>query len=537
MSPLNALILGLGLFFLGLRLVGDNLKGLAGGSLKSGFAGTTHNPLLGSGLGLLAGALMQSATAVTFICVSMVSAGLLTMATAGHIIIWCNVGLTALAFVATLNIHPFVALVVGGAGIVMGVIRNRSWQTAAGVFLGIGLILLGLQQMGEGAAPLKDEAWFRQGMDFAVSSPPMAFLAGILAAAILQSNTGATMMVITLAGAGALGFEDAALMIYGTNLGAIALRFFLSSAMQGDSLRLVRLEDLFCLWSGVLMLALFYLESAGIPLVFALAHAITKNQSQALAVVFTLSNLIPALAMLPLLPKWRRLIEHLWPGKPAATPGRPLFLTQQSLDQPRVALVLMRRELANLLSLLAATLGSNPSAPSPDPLDKENEKPSSAFFKLSEAIEQFSVKLASRQQLPEKQTEELQRLRAGLSGIRHLEEALRFYSNRCRKTRNLTPGAREKLDAELSTFFARAIAILDSGDTSDLPSLLSESKRHSPALEKIRTDLFPQGAAGGDVELAALLEDFELVAWTFHRIVKILLRLQAGGASPTRNRT
>jgi len=156
MSPVNALIFGLGLFFLGLRLVGENLTRLSGGGLRNGISLTTRRPVLRMALGVAAGALMQSATAVTFICVSMVAAGLIGTSAASAIIIWCNVGLTALAFVATLDIHPAVAFVVGGSGIVLGVVHAKSWQTVAGVLLGMGLILLGLQQMGAGAAPLKD---------------------------------------------------------------------------------------------------------------------------------------------------------------------------------------------------------------------------------------------------------------------------------------------------------------------------------------------------------------------------------------------
>jgi phosphate:Na+ symporter len=76
MSPVNALIFGLGLFFLGLRLVSENLTRLTGGSLRNGIALTTRRPVRPIALGIASGALMQSATAVTFICVSMVAAGL-----------------------------------------------------------------------------------------------------------------------------------------------------------------------------------------------------------------------------------------------------------------------------------------------------------------------------------------------------------------------------------------------------------------------------------------------------------------------------
>jgi phosphate:Na+ symporter len=116
----------LGLFFLGLRLIGENLRRLYGSSFRNVIKRTTHSPLFGAGLGTLAGAVMQSATAVTFILVSLTDSGLIKAGAAAPIIVWCNVGLTALAFVTTLNIHPIVAYIVGGVGIALGTLRFRS---------------------------------------------------------------------------------------------------------------------------------------------------------------------------------------------------------------------------------------------------------------------------------------------------------------------------------------------------------------------------------------------------------------------------
>ena len=52
---------------------------------------------------------MQSATGVTFVLVNMVTSGLIEAEAALAVITWTNVGLTALAFVVTLDIHPLVA--------------------------------------------------------------------------------------------------------------------------------------------------------------------------------------------------------------------------------------------------------------------------------------------------------------------------------------------------------------------------------------------------------------------------------------------
>src|SRR5262245_65103615 len=107
------------------------------------------------------GALMQSATAVTFILAGLVSTGLVEAVAALPVIVWCNVGLTALAFITTLDIHPLVAWLVGGAGIASGVLKDTRRHAGARVLLGMGLILFGLENMGSGAAHLSGEPWFR----------------------------------------------------------------------------------------------------------------------------------------------------------------------------------------------------------------------------------------------------------------------------------------------------------------------------------------------------------------------------------------
>jgi phosphate:Na+ symporter len=522
MSPLNALVFGLGLFFLGMRLVGDNLKGLCSGGFRVGIARTTQRPVLRGMLGLSAGALMQSATAVTFICVGMVTAGLLSATAAGVVIIWSNVGLTALAFVAALNIHPYVAFVVGGSGIVLGIVRIRAWQTVAGVLLGMGLILLGLEQMGAGAAPLKNEESFRHAMALAVGSPPLTFLAGILIAAILQSNTGATMMIITLAGAGAISLENAALLIYGTNLGAIALRLVLASGLKGKAARLVRLEDLFCVISGALMFLLYYLEAAGLPLVFALARELAGGIPPQLAVIFLLSNLIPAVLMMPALPWCQKLLVALWPGEASGDTGVPKFLQMTALDDPPTALDLLRKELANLTGGIT---GEEANAED----SGEESSPPPDFQSLSLAIEDFAAKLASRSALRKSEAKRLHKLRAILSGIRHVEEAVRSVAGRARRNPDaVSPELRLSLSSTLAQLVAAAAVAMNDPDPGPANAFREQTKRHGPFLDELRHRAFPPAESRSvPIARAALSEDFEIAVWTLHRLAKLICSTDA----------
>lgn len=514
-SPLNTFLLGLGLFFLGLQLVGQNLRVLSGGSFRNMVKAATHTPILAGLLGVIAGALMQSATAVTFILVSMVGSGIIRTAPARMVVVWCNVGLTALAFLATLNIHPFIALLVGGAGIAMGSVRARPWNTIAGALLGIGLILFALDQLSKGAAPLKDAEWFRSGIGFAVGSPVVGFLCGIAAAALLQSNTGAAMLIITLAGAGALTLEQAMPILYGTNLGAIILRGFLAMGLRGDSLRLVRMEDLFCVVSGVLMMGLFFAEALGLPLVRAMVEALGSGIGQQLALVFLISNFLPALVITPLLPLCAGLLKGLWPNDPVPAPGEPAYLSTQAVGDPASALDLIPRELGRLIG----SLSLEPRV-SEDP---ENHTPPS-FVSLASKIERFCARVASENRLSDWESLRLQRLRAWLHTIRHIGEAVGEFAD---VLAGLTPeemrvaeGYRGWLQKHLS-LAAAATATLAKDD---VETFYESSKAHGPEAEAVRGQFATAAkdcGASCRLALSALSDDFDIAAWLIHRLSKL----------------
>ena len=502
------MILGLGLFFLGLRLIGDNLRRLSGSSFRNVIKATTHSALLGAGLGTLAGAVMQSATAVTFILVSLTDSGFIKARAAAPVIVWSNVGLTTLAFLTTLNIHPLVAYVVGGAGIALGTLRVPLWQTIAGSLLGMGLILFGLEQMGEGAAPLKDAEWFQGAMSLALASSSLTFLAGVLVAMLLQSNTGAAMLIITFASSGVLGLEPAMLMLYGTNLGAIGLRLFLSAGLRGEQLRLVRLEDFFCVLSGTLMVALFAIEKAGVPLVAHLVDSIAAPITTKLAtVVFLISNLLPALLISPALGGVLQFLKRLWPDTPAIDdPSRPMFLRKQALDDVSSAFDLMKKELARLLG----TIHLSTATQSP-----EDEAPPRAFQDLALAIEEFAAKLASRSSLSQAEASRLHLLRAELSIIRHVEEGIRYFAQAIGRQ-----GGPAILSETLEKLLSLATSAAQTERSDLVQELLDKTKLKGEEMSRLK-----ETVASASLSATALFEDFSIAVWTIRRLAKLLAHM------------
>jgi phosphate:Na+ symporter len=520
MHGLSALVLGLGLFFLGIQLVGENLRRLSGPSFRRAIHRVSERPLLSALTGVGFGALMQSATAVTFILAGMARSGIVTARGAAPVILWCNVGLTALAFLVTLDIHPLVAYLVGAAGIFSGMVRQPLWRAAAGVLLGVGLVLFGLESMGDGAAPLRNQEWFQHMLAATVDSPLVAFAIGVLAAAILQSNTGAAMLIITLAGVGSFSTAQAAMLIYGTNLGAIGLRVFLALNLDRPARRLVRFEDIFCAWSGVLMIALFFAEEAGVPLVLAAVEHIASGPKLQLALVFLLSNLVPAALMSGAIGPILRQLERWLPGESSAALAQPKYLSDAALSDPTTAIDLMSKELSRLLVAVhlepkRAELGED-GEPEGDP----------AFGQLSATIEQYGARLAAKNALDEKNAHFLHLLRAELSLIRYFEDTVREFNDALFEVHDRADlrEAVYTLKHGLHELIRAARRASEEPTAASVETLRALTKRHGESLKAQVAKAKSQSAAP---EIAALSDAFELSAWMLHRLSKVLSQFVA----------
>ncbi|HVU86251.1 MAG TPA: Na/Pi symporter [Pirellulales bacterium] len=541
MNVLAEFALGLGIFFVGMQMVGEHLRQLSGPSFRALVARSTSSPWSGVGLGLVAGAMMQSATGVTFILVNMVTAGLISAQAALPVIAWSNVGLTALAFVVTLDIHPLVAGSVGVCGIAATLIRQRTARQVANVLLGVALLLFGLQSMGAAAVPLKETQELRTAVQYTVTSPALAFVAGFLLAALLQSNTGATMLVITLAAQGMFGLPTAAMLIYGTNLGAIVLRLLLSIDMRGVPRQLVRFEDAFCLASGLLMVALFFIERVtGLPLVLAGVAAATDKIALQLALVFLLANLLPAIVVMPALGPSLAWLARRWPADEVADAAQPEFLTPQSLDDPASAVDLIPRELARLLTSLQCSVRTHRAGT--DTSDVEDQR-AADYAALTARIDEYAAQLSTRplqksvaQRL--NATRELTALVGYLAEsyvqLRHSHRALRHFPD--------TAAIRDQILAALELLLGIAATAVDTRQPAAIAHLREQSRSRSVLIEQARLASV-SGATGDDTRNSRiaertatqkLLADFELSTWIIHRISKLLDELtpQASGAAP-----
>jgi phosphate:Na+ symporter len=102
MAPAIVVLGGVGLFLLGMSVMTDGLKALAGSALRTVLGKAAATPLSGASWGAILTLLVQSSSAVTMTTIGLVSAGLLTFPQGLGLVFGANVGTTGTGWLVAL---------------------------------------------------------------------------------------------------------------------------------------------------------------------------------------------------------------------------------------------------------------------------------------------------------------------------------------------------------------------------------------------------------------------------------------------------
>jgi hypothetical protein len=102
MSTVISVLGGVGLFLLGMTVMTEGLKALAGPALRTVLGKVAATPLLGSFWGAVVTLLVQSSSATTMTTIGLVSAGLLTFQQGLGLVFGANVGTTGTGWLVAL---------------------------------------------------------------------------------------------------------------------------------------------------------------------------------------------------------------------------------------------------------------------------------------------------------------------------------------------------------------------------------------------------------------------------------------------------
>ncbi len=264
MTNLLMILGGVGVFLYGLRIMSNGLQKAAGDRLRSILNGLTKNRFTGVFAGFLITCAVQSSSATTVMIVSFANAGLLDLAQAIGPIMGANIGTTITGWMVSLlgfkiSITKF-ALPIIGIGFPLSFINSRHAKQWSEVLVGFGLLFLGLKFLKDGVPDLKQNpeqlAWLQEWATMGFWSIILFILVGTVLTIIVQSSSATMTITLAMAAKGWIGFDVAAAMVLGENLGTTITAYIASIGANRSAKRVARSHTLFNVFGVVWMLPL-----------------------------------------------------------------------------------------------------------------------------------------------------------------------------------------------------------------------------------------------------------------------------------------
>ncbi|MCW5756005.1 MAG: Na/Pi cotransporter family protein [Phycisphaeraceae bacterium] len=352
---------GLGVFLLGMLLLTDGLKALAGSAMRRVLRRWVRGRLSGLGWGALATALVQSSSATTLATIGLVSAGLLTFTQSLGVIMGANLGTTSTGWIVSqlgfkVSLGTIAPVIVFVGVLARLVARGRwAWFAHVGAALaGFGLLFLGIDLLQDGMAGLAERL---AGSDGTVHALP-AFLrggtfigqlalvgVGAVMTLVMMSSSAAMAATLAAVASGAIDVPTAAALIVGQNIGTSPKAIAASIGAGAAAKRTALAHLLFNVVAGALALLLLG------PLLWLcqwLGDAVGAGDGPTVLAAFhTLVNALGVAVLLPLAGPYARLVERLLPDRgPPAT----RYLSPAVAQVGPVALEAARRGLVLVLA-------------------------------------------------------------------------------------------------------------------------------------------------------------------------------------------
>lgn len=342
-------LLGAGALLLwGLRMIKTGVMRAFGASLRLWIAHGTGNRFMAVLSGIVATLALQSSTATAVITASFASNGAIKPRMAQAVMLGANVGTSIAAVILSLDVHW-----VASAMVLLGVtiFQLSKYVRGKGVgraVLGLGLMLLALQLVGNVTGPLRESEVMIAILSGLTDAPAFALILAAVLAFVASSSLAVVLFVALLASAGIVSPPLAVTLVAGANLGG-AIPPLLAVLGEGVEARRLTLANLVVRAVGAILLTIFAVPAASL-LVDVLPGA--DSLTIAAHIGFNLALLV---IFLPLLGPIGKLAALAIPKSATAERGAN-YLDDSVLDTPTIALATAARETLRVSDIVLAML-------------------------------------------------------------------------------------------------------------------------------------------------------------------------------------
>lgn len=333
---------GIGLFLLGMILLTDGLKALAGGALRGVLTRSTSNRYQAVASGAAITAMVQSSSATTLATIGFVSAGLLPFAQAVGVIVGAAVGTTSTGWIVSLlgiklSIGA-IAMPLVGLGALARLLGKGRIANAGLALAGFGVIFVGIATLQTGMEGVASQFDLSRLHADTIGQRLILVAIGFGMTVVMQSSSAAVATTMTALHTGVLGFEQACVLVIGQNIGTASTSAIASIGASTPAKRTALAHVLFNVCAGAIGFAL-------LPLALWTERTLDPDGSEramALAAFHTAFNVLAVAVFTPWLGKYAAFVTRIIPER---GPALTRFLDLSVANVPGVAVEAARRTL------------------------------------------------------------------------------------------------------------------------------------------------------------------------------------------------
>ena len=395
------LLAGVGVFIVGMNMMGEGLEKGAGSGLKRLLGKISNSRLIGVGIGTAVTAIIQSSSATSVMVIGLVNAGVMTLFQAASIILGANIGTTVTGLIVALSgskgtiSFSDIAITLAFVGVMMMFVKKNDKVKLLGtIFCGLGVIFVGLDIM-SGALDGDAISSFFTGVFESVTAPILLIILGAIFTAIIQSSSAATGIVIIMVGSGVIPVESALFIVLGSNIGTCATALLACIGTGTNAKRTTFIHFFVKIVGNVVFATILWITGdwfAGV------LSSITDDTQFQIAFFHVIFNVLNTLMLLPFVQYLVKLAEIVIKEKKTAGEKEQLkYVDERLLVTPAIAYQQVKREIEHMAHMakdnIYASLNdiANPSKDTPALIYKRE----ATINFTNKALTDFLIKLSS----------------------------------------------------------------------------------------------------------------------------------------------
>lgn len=386
---------GLGLFLFGMTMMGTALQKVAGNKMERIIELLTRNRFIAVLVGMFVTAIIQSSSVTTVMVVGFVNAGIMKLTQAVGIIMGANIGTTITGQLVSFDLEKFAPLTIGVGVFVWLITKDDRKKNIAEIFIGFGILFLGMEFLKDSLKPLREIQAFKDIMVSFGSTPILGILAGFMLTLMVQSSSASMGILIALASQGLMPLSSAMPILYGENIGTCTTALISSIGASRNAKRAAIIHLAFNI-IGTLLFMIVLTK----PIAYIVTLLDPTDVARQIANAHTMFNIINVVIQFPFAMFLIKIAMKVIPDTGEAEKETVTkYLDERILETPSIALRNTIREQIHMANVSNRSLKSAMNGFFERDISKvkqtfETEK---EVNKLEKAITEYLVKLSNRQ--------------------------------------------------------------------------------------------------------------------------------------------